>query len=72
MDTNYDFEAITAAVQEQAPTEGAVLTGWALMCEWMTPDGQRVLSRIRPAYVTEWLADGMYHHALYTDWGDDD
>lgn len=70
MPTDYDFDDIQTAIQGESPQEGAVLTGWALVAEWMTPDGKRALSRMRPAYVTEWLADGMYHHALNTDWGE--
>lgn len=67
-----DFDAIQMALQKESPLEGSVLTAWALVAEWMTPEGTRVLSRIRPEYVTQWLADGMYHHALNTDWEEEE
>jgi hypothetical protein len=62
-------EAIHAAIQEHAPRgEDAVLTGWALVAEWMDHDGERWLSRAHSATIPAWTAKGMHHEVLYGDW----
>lgn len=69
-------DAIGAAIQAHAPErdemDGAVLTGWALVAEWMSPDGDRWLSKMNPPHVTQWQADGMRHQALHGDWPEAD
>lgn len=54
--------------------EGAVmLSSYVLVVEWMAEDGEHWLSRVcGPDNVTSWKRDGMLHHALNGDWGDDD
>jgi hypothetical protein len=72
-----DLDAVGAALQQHAaPPEdvqgpGAVLTRWALVAEWMAPDGVRWLSRLSPSTTSSWEANGMWHEALYGDWSDD-
>ena len=68
-------EAIHAAIQASGPEFDhghAVLTGWALVAEWMDEDGERWLSEAHAPATTSWAAGGMYHEALYGDWPDGD
>lgn len=50
----------------------AVLTGWAIVTEWMDDEGDRWLSKAHAASLAMWHADGLHHAALYDDWPDDD
>lgn len=63
---------IQAALQEIGAHDdikpGAVLTGWALVMEWMDSDGERWLSRVHAPSKTPWEVRGMWHEALYADW----
>jgi hypothetical protein len=62
-------EAIHAAIQANAPRgEDAVLTGWALVAEWMDHDGERWLTKSHAPTVAQWAASGMHHEALYGRW----
>jgi hypothetical protein len=68
-------EAIHDAIQEHGRMgvdDGAVLTGWTLVAEWMTPDGERWLSKAHGAHTTSWAAKGMMHEALFGQWPDND
>lgn len=72
-DSDAGRDAIHDAIQANArmgQEDGAILTGWVLVAEWMTPDGDRWLSKGHAASVTAWSADGMYHEALYGKWPD--
>jgi hypothetical protein len=64
-------EAIHEAIQQNAPIgKHAVLTGWAVVAEWMDEDGERWLSRAHAASTTIWSANGMHHEALHGEWPD--
>lgn len=62
-------DAIHEAIQVNAFSGGrAVLTGWALVAEWMDEDGERWLTKAHAATTPQWAADGMHHQALHGDW----
>lgn len=67
-------DLIHAAIQEHAPeaVNGGVLVGFALVTEWMDPDGDRWLAKFISANLTSWAAKGYWHEALHGDWADDD
>lgn len=71
-------DALHTFMQEQGPPEGipdgALLTGWACVAEWMDPEGDRHLSRGWSASLPKWTAHGMMHEVLYGPWpdGEDD
>lgn len=68
-------DAIHAALQANGSykvDEGALLTGWALVTEWMDTDGEKWLSRVHSATIPAWVAKGMWHEALNSDWPTDD
>jgi hypothetical protein len=66
-------DALHEAIQKHAPTgQNAVLTGWALVAEWMDEDGDRWITKTHAAAVTHWTANGMYHEALHGPWPRDD
>jgi hypothetical protein len=50
----------------------AVLTGWALVAEWMDEKGDRWLSQARAAGTAKWSASGMMHEVLHGEWPADD
>lgn len=52
--------------------EGSLVVGWALVVDYMSPDGDRWLSRAHSASLTKWQANGMYHEALHGDWSEED
>lgn len=61
-------DAIHEVIQKHAAMstqDGAVLTGWVLVAEWMTPDGDRWLSKAHAAGTTAWAARGMMHDAIH-------
>lgn len=68
-------DAIEDAIQsghEMSKRDGAILTGWCMVTEWMTPDGERWLAKGHAANITMWQAKGMHHEAVYGDWPSDD
>lgn len=74
-DSDPGRDAIHDAIQANArlgKEDGAILTGWALVTEWMDPQGGRWLSKGHSAGTTKWAANGMLHEALYGDWPDGD
>jgi hypothetical protein len=55
-------EALHRAIQASAPefdTGHAVLTGWALVAEWMDEAGERWLSKAYAPGTAVWEAKGM-------------
>ena len=61
--------AIHEAIQRNAPKGAdALLTGWALVAEWVDDDGERWLSKAHAAGTSAWTAKGMYHDALFGEW----
>lgn len=46
----------------------AVLTGWAIVTQWMDEDGNTWLSKSHSAAIQFWAANGMFHEAIYGDW----
>lgn len=66
-------DAIHEAIQQNAPKgSDALLTGWALVTEWVDHDGERWLSKAASASSSTWAVKGMHHEALFGDWPDDD
>lgn len=65
-------DALHTHLQHAGPPDpdiqGALLTGWVIVCEWASPDGSRWLSRGWAPTTTAWTATGMMHEAIYGDW----
>ena len=51
---------------------GALLTGWVAVMEWVTADGNRYLSSMRADNTPAWQVKGMLHESLFGGWMDDD
>lgn len=69
-----DRERIHAALEKceiTASTEG-LLVAWVVIAEWVTPDGERWLSRRTLDELSPWQRDGMLWHGLEGDWDGDD
>jgi hypothetical protein len=65
--------AVHDAIQASGPefdSGGAVLTGWALVAEWMDDTGERWLSKAHAAHTAEWSAKGMHFEAIHGNWPD--
>lgn len=64
-------DVITTAIQAtgNAIADGALLTGYILVAEWVDPDGQRWLSRGASTGTTSWQRAGWLHEALH-NWPD--
>jgi hypothetical protein len=50
----------------QSETDHKVLTGWALVSEWIAPDGTQQPSG--PEDLALWQESGYLHTALEPDW----
>ena len=48
--------------------EGAVLTGWVMVTEWIGESGDRFLARCHADGMTNWAANGFFYDALHGDW----
>ena len=70
-DSDPERDAIHEAIQRNMQRgRDAVLTGWALVAEWIDHDGERWLSQGRAASTPQWTARGMFHEVLYGEWPD--
>lgn len=72
-DSDPQRDAIHERLQETGPIgladgKATVLTGWALVAEWMDEDGGKWLGKCHSASLTTWTAAGFHHEALYGDW----
>jgi hypothetical protein len=67
---------IQALAGEGAATDGAIVTGWVIVVEWMDPDGGKWLSRFNgdgaDLPLVAWQMEGMLHNALHESWDDDE
>jgi hypothetical protein len=64
-------DKLHTALQDIGPSDrpGALLTGWALVTQWVDTDGETYLARVHSETIPTWTANGMWHEALYGDWG---
>lgn len=44
--------------------DGAYLTGWVVVAEWMTPDGDPELSMLTSEGMTPWTRRGILSDAM--------
>jgi hypothetical protein len=68
-------DAIHDAIQTHAPiarAEGAILTGWIVVAEWMAQDGERWLSKAYASATPQWTATGMIYEVLHGEWPKED
>lgn len=75
MSLDEDRARIHDALQQcadTADTADGVLTAWVVVAEWMTPDGERWLTRLDSDAITAWQRDGMLDHGLRGDWDPED
>jgi hypothetical protein len=65
-------DALHEAIQRHAPIgREAILTGWALVAEWMDDSGDRWLSKMNAESTPQWTVNGMWHEAMHGKWPDD-
>ncbi len=67
-------DAIHEALQQHSPSgqRGSLLTGWAVVTEWMDADGDKTLAKAHSANVAHWTANGYHFEALHGPWPDED
>jgi hypothetical protein len=51
-------------IREHPAVEGAYLTGWVVVAEWMTPDGDAELSMLTSEGMTPWTRRGILGDAI--------
>jgi hypothetical protein len=62
-------DAIHETIQASAPLGSeALLTGWAMVAEWVDGSGARWLTKAHSAGIPDWTASGMHHTALHGTW----
>jgi hypothetical protein len=58
-------DAIHTVLQANGPLDGAaLLTGWAVVAEWMDADGDKWLTKTHSASIATWAAKGMHYEAI--------
>lgn len=62
------FQAIQAT-NDSGYVEGDLLVSYVAVCEWMTPDGEKYVSRL-DSELYPWERDGLLREVL--NWSDDD
>jgi hypothetical protein len=69
-------EAIQESQDGNGRLENSVLVGWAVVAEWVGPDGTRTLTRMSGtgggAVPPEWQTRGYLHEALFGKWNNED
>jgi len=59
-DSDPHREALHDSIAEHtAPPQGGVLVGWLVAAEWLTRDGERLLTTGHAASTSPWAAKGM-------------
>jgi hypothetical protein len=58
---------IHIAIEAQAPFPDAALTGWIVIAEWLTPDGEKKLARLNSEDASHWQVSGYLHDALFNE-----
>jgi hypothetical protein len=53
---------------DNPPSADARLLGWAVIAEWETEDGGKLLSRMSSDNVSPWGFRGYLHEALHGAW----
>lgn len=76
-DSDERRDQIDALLQELGPADPdrpAILTGWAVVTEWMDDTGDRWIAKAHSASLADWHARGLHHAAIFGDWeqSDDD
>jgi hypothetical protein len=57
-----------ACLADNPPAANAKLMGWAVIAEWETPEGEKVLSRVSSDNMSRWGFRGYLHEALDGAW----
>ncbi len=68
-------ERIAAAIAADPPgsVPGAMLNGWVLVAEWVSPDnGELWLTRVADDKAPSWRTKGMLYESLSADWAADE
>lgn len=74
-DSDPQRDAIHEALQAIGPVsmdeeKATVLTGWAIVAEWMDESGEKWLTKSHSASLATWTAAGFHHEALFGAWPD--
>lgn len=58
-------ETLQSTINELSPEgKGGYLSGWITIMEWVSPSGERWISRVFSGGSTEWQRDGWLHYGL--------
>jgi hypothetical protein len=57
-----------SSIGHDPPVPGANLVAWAMVAEWKTADGEKLLTRIASPRTPIWAFRGYMHEGLYGIW----
>jgi hypothetical protein len=60
--------AVTAALEQIPPRDGAVLIGFGVVAEWEEPSGERLLTRLMGDGGNPWQTKGYFYDGLSSNW----
>jgi hypothetical protein len=63
---------VQSTIDHNPPVPGARLVAWAMVAEWKSPDGEKLLTRIASAGTPIWGFRGYMHEGLYGVWASPD
>ena len=63
---------IRQGIGEIPPVPNAHLVAWAVVAEWETQDGEKLLTRLASPKTPMWAFKGYMHEALYGVWATPD
>jgi hypothetical protein len=63
---------IREGIGETPPVANARLVAWAVVAEWETQDGAKLLTRLASPTTPMWAFKGYMHEALYGVWATSD
>lgn len=64
------MQSLASNMKEEPKLNGAICTGWVVVAEWSTPDGQMWCSRYWAEHTPSWRRNGLLHEALYGSWAE--
>lgn len=58
------LQKLSAGIASDTGSDGPICTGWVLVTQWSTTDGQQYVSRYWDDVLPVWQREGLLHYAL--------
>jgi hypothetical protein len=64
------MQQLAGDLAEETGQQGAICTGWVVVSEWSTPDGQMWCARYWAEHTPAWRRAGLLHEGLFGTWAE--